>query len=140
MNLLKNKYAKLEEQINNNPIKKAITFEKLYDVAISIANKGEVPTLKMLKHVYEAYEIQDAEIAGELMKILKDSIIRENGDIPASIYIPTKAQQIIENAYFTMVANSKEPDPQKTMDQFSKKAVTIYDYDENNPDTFFDRQ
>ena len=35
MNLIKNKYANLEKQINNEPIKKAITFDELYDDGVA---------------------------------------------------------------------------------------------------------
>ena len=138
--LIKHKYADLEKQINNEPIKKEITFDELYEVAISIAHKGQEPILKMLKQVYKAYAIQNAEIAKRLMEILKQSIVKENGDIPAQIYVHPEVKQIIENAYYSMVTNTQKNNPQKTIDQYANKPKTLDDYDENRPETFFEKR
>lgn len=141
MNLSKHKYKNLLEQINNEPIKKVITFDELYDVAMSIVNKGDESTLKMLKQVYKAYSAQNKDIAQEFLQILKDSMYKENGDIPAFVYFDSKAKQIIEKCYYTMLSNKENDNSvQHNLDSYIKTNKSIDEYNENDPSTFYEKR
>ena len=99
--------AELREQINDDPIKKGVSFEQAYDVAMSIADNGDMPTLKMLKQVYYAYNEQNKEIAEKFFNILASSIIPEYGDRPSYIMISSAARKTIQECYMQMLANPR---------------------------------
>ena len=118
----------LKDAVKTEPIKKQIEFENLFDVVVSVAQKGQVPTLKMLKQVYEAYQVQNEKIAEGFFDILKNSLIRENGDIPTTVYLSSSATRLVEDCYFNMINNTnasqqivkkfasgKSPDDQPTI-------------------------
>lgn len=106
----------LKEVVKNEPIKKRIEFEQLYEVVIAAAQKGQIPTLKMLKQVYEAYKEQNPGIADEFYNILKNSLNKERGDIPTTVRIPAQAKNIIEGCYFDML--KKKDMSQQIMDRY----------------------
>ena len=93
----------------------------------------------MLKQVYKSYSVQNAEIATAFMQILQNSMNKENGDIPAFICIDAKAKNIIENCYYKMIKNA-QTSTQYKIDSYVKENKTLKDFDENNPETFFDRK
>ena len=127
----------LKDKVKAEPIKKAVEFDDLYDVVIEFAGKGQVGTLKMLKQVYDAYKEQNSTIAEGFSDILKRSLIRENGDIPTSIYIPGSATKVIEDCYHQMIANKSAS--QQIMDRYTGPKKKIEEYDEKETEASFRR-
>ena len=123
----------LKNKVKENPIKKSIEFDALFDVVAAVAQKGDLATLKMLKQVHDAYEEQNPEIAEAFFDVLKNSLIRETGDIPTSVHIPSKAKGIVEDCFYDMLKNKNAS--QQIVDLFAAKK-TLEDYDETNPSTF----
>lgn len=114
MDIIKHKYSILEGEIYKTPNKNAISFDDLYEVAISLSRKEDEATLKMLKAIYNACSHY------KLIYILKDCFIKADGVKSTQVVISTETKEFIEKVFFTMIEQE-----QQTIDNYSKSNTSL---------------